>query len=159
MREARDELALYHRPTKENIILDASRGLLPITFSRRVPGRRKAWEIDVSYSDYEGFGWVPSEWNAAIDNGQVIKHVKCRVTDVSINHEVPKESFVIHFPSGTRVIDRRANSRRELISDNGTLVAIGENSDLGGLRLISYMVAVLLVFIVVVSWLRKYRSV
>ena len=77
-------------------------------------------QADISYSEDEEYGWVPSSWHVALltREGAIWMSYSGKVTDYALNEEIPAEAFDIEFPSGAYVRDYVAD-KRYLVREDG----------------------------------------
>jgi hypothetical protein len=95
-------------PEVRELWLDRERNYLPLREISYI-NDRPYLQIDwLTYRQEQGL-WVPWSWQCqSLRQGQkVLSTDTCQALEVEVNRPIPAEEFILEFPEGTRVMDRR----------------------------------------------------
>jgi hypothetical protein len=76
-------------------------------------------QLDISYSNDERSGWVPTEWQSStyFRDGTLRMHIDASVIEYELNPEVPTDAFTVALAPGTRVTDVRTRASYRVGAD------------------------------------------
>lgn len=68
------------------------------------------FQIDISYEDTHGLGWLPASWKTThhLPEGTLQESSRSKITGYTINRPLPEEWFHFEFPVGTDVTDHKS---------------------------------------------------
>ncbi|MGC1274333.1 MAG: hypothetical protein WBC44_11555 [Planctomycetaceae bacterium] len=101
-------------PIVDEFWLDPAREFLPLRTIQIVEGKPRI-TTDIEYQRDEEHGWVPSGWRIVYvgEKGDLRETSEITVTHYEINQPIPHEEFVITFPAGAVVEDRRRSESKD----------------------------------------------
>jgi hypothetical protein len=76
------------------------------------PPRQGACTISLVSQEDSNSGWIPERWT--VDFGLV---AECTMTGFATNEEYPRDAFLVTFPAGTVVLDRRSKEQYAIRRD------------------------------------------
>lgn len=92
------------KSTRERIWVDPERDFVPVRYSRTRRGTIDR-TIEIAYARNDQNGWVPKEWtNVRFEpKGNTLDSMTLRVTEFTINKDIPDSLFKNEYPVGTWV--------------------------------------------------------